>query len=230
MLFRVKAWADRLARRLRLLPEAFSDRALQAASALFPNHLPHRLRDYRDRYEHHLILKVAGDGLDFARCLLAGTFPSADGAVFECDAQEAEAAMLHRFAVAGAAVRYRAIHGREIEDIVALDIALPRNTRDWFERLPPQIEAKIAGKLYYGHFFCHVFHQDYLVKKGVDPVALEHELLALMDVRGAEYPAEHNVGHLYPAKPALAAHYRALDPVNALNPGIGKTSRKRNWA
>jgi D-lactate dehydrogenase len=230
MLFRAKAWADRLAKRLRVLPEAFSDRALQAAGALFPDHLPQRLRAYRDRYEHHLILKVAGDGLDFARDLLAGAFPSADGAVFECDAQEAEAAMLHRFAVAGAAVRYRAIHGREIEDIVALDIALPRNTRDWFERLPPDLDAKIAGKLYYGHFFCHVFHQDYLVKKGVDPVALEHELLALMDARGAEYPAEHNVGHLYPAKPALAAHYRALDPVNALNPGIGKTSRKRNWA
>jgi D-lactate dehydrogenase len=229
MLFRAKAWADRLAERLRVLPEAFSDRVLQVASRALPDHLPARLREYRDRYEHHLILKVADEGLDFARDLLAAVFPSATGAVFECTAQEAEAAMLHRFAVAGAAVRYRAVHEREVEDIVALDIALPRNTRDWFERLPAQIDAKLVGKLYYGHFFCQVFHQDYLVKKGHDPIALEHELLELMDARGAEYPAEHNVGHLYPAKPALAAHYRALDPANALNPGIGKTSRKRNW-
>lgn len=229
MLFRAKAWADRVAKRLRVLPDAFSDRVLQAASGLFPDHVPARLRDFRDRYEHHLILKVADNGVEFTRELLEATFPSATGAVFECTPNEAEAAMLHRFAVAGAAVRYRAVHSREVEDIVALDIALPRNTRDWFERLPPEIDAKLVGKLYYGHFFCHVFHQDYLVKKGCDPIALEHELLELMDERGAEYPAEHNVGHLYPAKPALAAHYRELDPANALNPGIGKTSRNRNW-
>jgi D-lactate dehydrogenase len=37
-------------------------------------------------------------------------------------------------------------------------------------------------------------------------------MLPLLDRRGAEYPAEHNVGHLYHAKPALAAHYRALAP------------------
>jgi D-lactate dehydrogenase (quinone) len=81
----------------------------------------------------------------------------------------------------------------------------------------------------YGRLLCHVFHQDDLVRKGVDPVALEHELLALMDARGAEYRAEHNVGHLYRAKPALEAHYRRLDPINALNPGIGKTSRRKHW-
>lgn len=229
MLFRAKAWADRVAQRSRILPGAFSDRTLQFASRLFSDHLPARLRDFRDRYEHHLILQVADDGLDFARELLGAAFPSATGGVFECTPEEAAAAMLHRFAVAGAAVRYRALHRHEVEDIVALDIALPRNTRDWFERLPAALEVKLVGKLYYGHFFCHVFHQDYLVKKGCDPVALEHELLELMDARGAEYPAEHNVGHLYAAKPALAAHYRGLDPVNALNPGIGKTSRNKNW-
>ncbi|RAL94695.1 hypothetical protein DOU54_27065, partial [Agrobacterium sp. MS2] len=38
--------------------------------------------------------------------------------------------------------------------------------------------------------------------------ALEHELCALLDARNAEYPAEHNVGHLYEAKPALREFYR----------------------
>ncbi|WP_457319459.1 hypothetical protein, partial [Stenotrophomonas sp. P5_B8] len=52
---------------------------------------------------------------------------------------------------------------------------------------------------------------------------------ALLDQRGAEYPAEHNVGHLYPAKPALAAFYRQLDPTNAFNPGIGQTPRHAHW-
>jgi D-lactate dehydrogenase len=142
---------------------------------------------------------------------------------------EADKAMLHRFAIAGAAVRYRALHPDAVEDIVALDVALPRNARDWCERLPSDLQGLLAGKLYYGHFFCHVFHQDYLVKKGADVVLFKRRLLRLMDARGAEYPAEHNVGHLYKAKPTLAAHYRRLDPTNVLNPGLGETSRLKDW-
>jgi D-lactate dehydrogenase len=49
-------------------------------------------------------------------------------------------------------------------------------------------------------------------------------------MRCAEYPAEHNVGHLYQAKPQLAAFYRQLDPTNTFNPGIGKTSKQKGWA
>ena len=87
----------------------------------------------------------------------------------------------------------------------------------------------MVARLYYGHFFCHVFHQDYIVKKGADPLGVEHRLWDLLDARGAEYPAEHNVGHLYPAKPALAAFYQRLDPGNTFNPGIGQTSKRADW-
>jgi D-lactate dehydrogenase (quinone) len=176
------------------------------------------------------MVKVAGPGLDEARAALATVYPSGTGDFFECTPEEGSKAFLHRFAAAGAAVRYRTIHAREVEDIVALDIALPRNTTDWVETLPPEIEAPILHKLYYGHFLCQVFHQDYIVAKGTDTLALEHAMWAELDRRGAEYPAEHNVGHLYHAKPALADFYRALDPQNALNPGIGHTSRAKAWA
>ena len=77
---------------------------------------------------------------------------------------------------------------------------------------------------------CHVLHQDYIVKKGEDPKAIKAALLDILDKRGAEYPAEHNVGHLYEAKPALVEHYRTIDPTNSFNPGIGKTSKKRDYA
>lgn len=228
-LFRVKDWVDRIGRATRFLPAHLADKLLQAGSRVFPNHLPQRMRDFRDRFEHHLIVKVADDAVEPFRTLLESLFPSSSGDVFECTPREAEDAMLHRFAIAGAAVRYRATHQNEVEDIVALDVALRRNDDDWFERLPPELEAAVIVKLYYGHFFCHVFHQDYLIRKGADPVAVEHQMLELLDRRGAEYPAEHNVGHLYPAKPALADHYRRLDPCNQMNPGIGHTSRNRNW-
>jgi D-lactate dehydrogenase len=229
-LFAAKGRFDAFARRFAFLPKDLSDKLMQAASHLFPNHLPQRMRDYRDRFEHHLILRMGEDGAQATRDYLSSLFPSAGGDFFECTPDEARQAFLHRFVTAGAAIRYRAIHGAEVEDIVALDIALRRNDEDWFEVLPAALEAKIAHKLYYGHFFCHVFHQDYVVRKGEDPIAIEHAMWKLLDQRRAEYPAEHNVGHLYPAKPALAEFYRTLDPCNAFNPGVGQTSKCAHWA
>lgn len=228
-LFAAKNWLDGLSRRLPLLPQNLADRLLQGAGALFPSHLPRRMTAFRDRYEHHLILKVAGDAVGQARELFANTFPSATGDVFECTAGEASKAFLHRFAVAIAAVRYCALHAREVEDVIALDVALRRNDADWLEKLPPDVTRSIDKAIYYGHFFCHVFHQDYVVKKGTDVVALEHRMWELLDARQAEYPAEHNVGNLYRAKDPLIAHYRNLDPGNRLNPGLGQSSRLRNW-
>jgi len=187
------------------------------------------MMQYRDRFEHHLVLKMSGEGIDEARGLLADMFPSSAGDAFECTGEEASKAFLHRFAVAGAAVRYRAIHKGEVEGIVALDIALRRNDRHWFESLPEDVSAPVIKALYYGHFFCHVFHQDYIVRRGTDAMVLEHRMWELLEDRGAEYPAEHNVGHLYPAKPVLVQHYRELDPTNSFNPGIGHTSRNRHW-
>ncbi|MCR9088183.1 MAG: D-lactate dehydrogenase [Rhodobacteraceae bacterium] len=205
----------------------FTDRFMQIAIKAYPNVLPKRMTAFRKRFQHHLILKMRDGGIDEARAYLSEHFSDRGGDFFECTPREAKIAGLHRFAAAGAAIRYHAVHSDKVEDILALDIALRRNDRDWLEVLPPEIEDKLLGKLYYGHFFCHVLHQDYIVKKGEDPKAIKAAMLALLDERGAEYPAEHNVGHLYKAKPDLAAHYKACDPTNSLNPGIGKMSREK---
>ncbi|WP_111494845.1 D-lactate dehydrogenase [Marinobacter bohaiensis] len=226
--FALKSRIDGLFERLGL--RGVSDRLIQKVMDRLPSHLPERMRDYRDRFEHHLLLRVADDTAAQTREHLARFFAGRDGDhFFECDEDEGRRAFLHRFAIAGAAIRYREVHRREVEDIVALDIALRRNDRDWVETLPAELEQGMVHKLYYGHFFCHVFHQDYIVRKGVDPLAMEHRMWALLDERRAEYPAEHNVGHLYVAKPALAGFYRDLDPTNSFNPGIGHTSRQRGW-
>jgi D-lactate dehydrogenase len=226
-LYALKGRVDALASKLGL--QDFSDKIMQMGSYLFPKHLPKRMMEYRDKYEHHLMLKMAGDSIDEARSFLESILPSAHGAFFECTEDEGEKAFLHRFAAAGAAVRYRAVNHHEVEDIVALDVALRRNDPDWFETLPDEVARPISHKLYYGHFFCHVFHQDYIVRKGHDTMELEHRMWTLLDARGAQYPAEHNVGHLYEAKPALINHYRSLDPCNCFNPGIGRTSKSMRW-
>jgi D-lactate dehydrogenase len=226
-LFRWKDRVDGWFRRLGLRNVA--DKTLQVATRLGPSHLPKRLTDYRDRFEHHLMLRVAAADADATEALLGQALGAGEGAFFRCTRQEGDAAFTHRFAAAGAAVRYRTVNTREVADIVALDIALRRNDIAWFETLPAELEAAIAHRFYYGHFFCHVFHQDYVIRAGHDPLAIEHAMWALPDARGAEYPAEHNVGHLYYAKPALTDHYRALDPTNSFNPGVGRVSKRAHW-
>ncbi|MEM9003959.1 MAG: D-lactate dehydrogenase [Cyanobacteria bacterium P01_F01_bin.86] len=208
----------------------FTDCFMQTFSRLTPQILPKRLLEYRDRFQHYLILKMKNDGIEEAKDWLPKFVGDRDADFFECTSREAKIAGLHRFAAAGAAVRYMAIHRDEVEDILALDVALRRNDRDWLEALPPELDDKIVSKLYYGHFMCHVMHQDYVIKKGEDPKAIKAEMLRILDQRGAEYPAEHNVGHLYPAKPDLADHYRTCDPTNSFNPGIGKMSRCKHYA
>ena len=228
-MFTAKGKFDAHASKVPFLPKNFSDRVMQCLSKALPNHLPPRMKQYRDRFEHHLLLKMSGPGIDEARTFLTRFFSDGQGDFFICSADEGKKAFLHRFAAAGAAVRYHAVHEKEVEDILALDIALRRNDRDWFETLPEDIDNQLVAKLYYGHFMCHVFHQDYIVKKGANSKALKHRMLELLDAKGAEYPAEHNVGHLYMAKPHLKAFYQQADPTNSFNPGIGKTSKLKNW-
>lgn len=228
MFFALKGAFDARFNKFRLT-RGLTDKVMQFLSRLTPDHLPPRLREWREKFEHHLILKMRDGGIDEARRFLKDFFDARSGDYFECTPREAKLAGLNRFAAAGAAIRYQNIHRAEVEDILALDIALRRNDEDWLEKLPPEIDEQIEHKLYYGHFFCHVLHQDYVVKKGADPQALKNQMLALLDTRGAEYPAEHNVGHLYAAKPDLAAHYKACDPTNSFNPGIGKMSRRKHY-
>jgi len=226
-IFALKGALDARLDKLPFLPKNLVDRLMQVASRLVPEALPKRMMAFRQKFEHHLILKVSGSTAKATEAILNETVGNEGW--FLCDAHEGKIAGLHRFAAAGAAIRMQAVRPNEIEDTIALDIALKRNDREWFEKLPEDIERDLVAKLYYGHFLCHVFHQDYAVKKGVDPKALKARMLTLLDRRGAEYPAEHNVGHLYAAKPALAEHYQTLDPTNSFNPGIGKTSREKYY-
>lgn len=229
-MFSVKGLVDAYLNKLPLLPNHMSDKFLQWTSQLWPCHLPKRMLEYRDRYEHHLIIKATDKCVPEIEKFLDTFFSSVEkdrGHYFVCDQIEAKKAYLHRFAAAGSAVRYQIMHHKDVEDIIALDIALRRNDQEWFEKLPDEINQALIASLYYGHFFCHVLHQDYVVRKGVEAKKIKTDMLTLLKERGAKYPAEHNVGHLYEAEPQLAAFYKELDPTNTFNPGIGKTSKRR---
>lgn len=229
MFFALKGAVDA---RLNKIPglRGFSDKCMQGLSTLWPKILPRRMTEFRDRFEHHLILKTHDAGIAETEAYLETAFAGLEADFFACTAREGKIAGLHRFAAAGAAIRYQNVHAGEVEDILALDIALKRNERNWLEDLPPEISDHLVHRLYYGHFMCHVLHQDYIVRKGTDVKALKAKMLDLLEARGAQYPAEHNVGHLYAAKPDLANFYKSIDPTNSMNPGIGKISKKKYYA
>ena len=228
-LFALKRKVDLFADMFKVLPNKFSDRLMQFLCNFWPNHLPKRMEKYRDLYEHHWVIEMADEGIDEAKAYFEKFFAENEGAYFECTEREAKQALLHRF-VAGTAIgRYHAVHQKKVGAMMTMDIAFPRNEKEWFEKLPPEIDDLLEVRLYYGHLFCHVLHHNYIVKKGVDAKALKQQLLQTFDARGAEYPAEHNVGHEYFAKPTLQKFYKELDPTNGFNPGIGRTSKRKFW-
>lgn len=229
-LFAFKRKFDAFTDKLGFLPNKMSDRVMQYMSYVFPNHLPKRMEEYRDKYQHHWILEMSNDGVDEAKAYLDAFFKTNEGSYFECTEEEADKAILHRFVAGGAIGRYHVMHSKDVGAMMTIDVALRRNDPDWFEVLPKEIDDQIDTKLYYGHLFCHVMHQNYVLKKGVDAKLLKGKILETFDARSAEYPAEHNVGHEYFAKDALKNFYRELDPTNSFNPGIGKTTKLKNWA
>ena len=229
-LFAFKRKFDAFTDKLGFLPNKMSDRVMQYMSYIFPNHLPKRMEAFRDKYQHHWILEMSNDGVDEAKAYLDEFFKSNEGGYFECTEEEADKAILHRFVAGGAIGRYHVMHSKEVGAMMTIDVALRRNDPDWFEVLPKEIDDQIDTKLYYGHLFCHVMHQNYVLKKGADAKQLKNKILETFDARSAEYPAEHNVGHEYYAKDALKNFYRELDPTNSFNPGIGKTTKLKNWA
>ena len=231
-MFALKAWANGVFAKLPFFGQTFADTIAQTAFGLLPHHVPKRLLDYRDRFEHHLIMEVGGAQKKETEEFLTSFFaePGRGGAFLLCTEEEAQGAMLQRFGAASAIGRYFNLHRKNVGGMVTFDVALRRDDEDWLEVLPPEIADQLEVSAYYGHFFCHVLHQNHVAKKGVDTAELKKQMTKLLTDRGAAIPAEHNYGRLYNAPPSLEAHYQQLDPCNVFNAGVGNTSPHKNWS
>ena len=226
------------------LPQTLPDRMLQVASTVMPPSLPAPLAEQARSYRYHLIIKVANSNNDdningnnsgnhghivATQAFLQSHIQQHQGVVHLCTAVESEALLVFRSAATAAMYRYHNLNHTTFGELLSTDIALPRNAVDWDEVLPINLQKQVSKTFYLGHFFCHVMHQDYLLHPEVDAKKFKDELLAFYDRRCIEYPAEHNVGHVYTAKSALHTFYKKLDPTNSLNPGIGQTAKWKNW-
>ena len=229
-LYRIKAAMDRWLEKIPGLPKRPADHLLQRLAQLLPDHLPKRIRAYREAYEHHLIVVGADQAIGEIRQVLHEvTRENHAGAFFECSPKEGDAALLNRLVAGGSPARYNLIHSKETNGMVTFDVALPRNYAKWYQFLPEDLLEQCAAPYRGGHFMCHVFHWDFVVKAGVDPQAIKARMMSLLDEIGAKYPAEHNVGNQYCAEPEHAAFFRELDPSNTFNAGVGKMSKYRNY-
>ena len=216
---------------LPFLPRNFVDRALQCFNQLTPSFIAPRIMAYRDEYQHHLMIKVDAQQTPELQTLLQQFFAGHSGGFFHCDAREGADAFLVRFGVGGCTISYcDALGYNPNERLVAFDVALRRNDEDWRLTLPDHLAAQVQVDSCCGHFFCYVNHQDYVLKEGVDAKAFKEAVKVYLAERGAKYPAEHNVGHLYQASCEHVDHWKQLDPTNSCNPGVGKTSKKKYWA
>tara|TARA_Y100000589_G_scaffold115630_2_gene109644 strand:+ start:5999 stop:7699 length:1701 start_codon:yes stop_codon:yes gene_type:complete len=229
-LFSIKRRVDNYLAYLSIFDKNISDNFLQKITAILPNHLPQRVINFRKNYEHFLIISSSDESiLEIREILNQDKEKKYDYEFFECNKQEGDALLLHRYVAGGAPKRIKILEDDNVGNIVAFDVALPRNCQNWHEIINDEILKDMSYQFKMGHFFCMVFHWDFILKKNIDQEKVKSKMLSLFKKIHAKFPAEHNVGHIYSAEDTLVNHYKDLDPTNSFNSGIGKTSKNKNY-
>lgn len=229
-LFALKSRIDNFFKRVPLIPNNFVDRLIQVFNGIAPSWIEPRLQEFGHQYEHLLMIKIDMQQRDEMQHLLKKFFSGKTDQFFQCSKKEEKNIFLVRFGVGGCIIYYGESAGIDPNKrLVSFDVAFRRNDHQWRIELPAHLQDKVLLESCCGHFFCYVCHQDYLLKEGVDAHQFKDDVIAYIEKRGAKYPAEHNVGHLYEASADYQAHFRQLDPTNTFNPGIGKTSKCKHW-
>lgn len=229
-LFAFKSKIDNFFKRMPVLPNNTADRLIQFFNSVTPSWIEPRILDFHQKHEHLLMIKMDKKQSPEMQTLLKNFFVDHEEHFFECSKAEEKNIFLIRFGVGGCLIYYIDSQGFDPNTrLVSFDVAFRRNDHQWMFKLPKHLQDQVLMESCCGHFFCFVSHQDYLLKEHVNAVQFKEDVLAYLAQRGAKYPAEHNVGHLYKASPDYQQHLQQLDPTNSFNPGIGKTSKCKHW-
>ena len=205
------------------------DLILNAFVSILPNQMPKVFDDLNKKFKHHLILKCDQKIFDEVLKVSKNIFNKNNkNNLLICNTKASKKLTLNRFVFAGASARCANISRNANPDLLPFDVALKRNDDYWFHDIATDAKKDVLKTLTVGHFFCLVFHREYVIKKGINNNIVKDKVLKWFDEIGAKYPAEHNVGHVYEADDNLRKFYKKLDPCNIFNPGIGKTSKTIN--
>ncbi len=132
------------------------------------------MKNWRDKYEHHLLLKWRA--MAWAKPNRGWWIISNSRRRFLClYAGGRQQSVFTPFAAAGAAIRYQAVHSDEVEEfwrwISLCGVTTPSGMSIYpGDRQPAGAQALLRP------FYVLCFHQDYIVKKGVDVHALKEQI------------------------------------------------------
>ena len=101
-----------------------------------------------------------------------------------CSTKESKKLTLNRFVFAGASARCANLSRNANPDLLPFDVALKRNDDNWFHDIALDAKKDVLKTLTVGHFFCLVFHREYVIKKGIN--------ITLVDARFAK-PLDENL-------------------------------------
>jgi D-lactate dehydrogenase len=210
----------------------FVDKFLHAVNPIVPPVLPRKVREIGRQMDHHVALTVGefGDG-NMERLLdRLHAFAAKHGkdklAIHECGSPS-EVSSLNAFRFAAAPAFRTWCVGEGVQGF-SVDYALPKKGG----QEPPLDEtaAKPIKRMRYSHFGCNVVHEDLAYGLDVDIDKAKHELKDVVEHKcGGKLPAEHGHGTEYKAPPETQARWKKMDPLNALNPGIGGLSEKYKY-
>lgn len=107
----------------------------------------------------------------------------------------------------------------------SVDYVLPKNAGT-----APSLTSSPLKRMRYSHFGCNVVHEDLAYAPGVDLEEAKHALKHTVEQEcGGRLPAEHGHGTEYHAPVATQKRWKAMDPLNVLNPGVGGLSTKPGY-
>ncbi len=226
--YRIKSKIEKFFSKSKIFSSFTLDYVLHYLTKLLPHPLSKKFDGINNKFEHHLILKFDKSIYNAIKSIAYQIFNKKNNTNFlHCTSLESKKITLARFVIAGANVRFARVHPNTNNDLLALDISLRRNDRNWHEQLTKDLKKYIYQPIYVGHFFCHVFHREYALRRDAPLEVVKNKLLSKLKKVNAKFPAEHNVGHSYQAEKNLKDFYKKLDPTNTFNPGIGKTTKKK---
>ena len=187
--------------------------------------LPASLQRFVGEFEHVLLITADDAGIERLHDLLETACDHPGMKYLAMTSDEADAAFRLRFASAGATVRLRDLSDGANE-LAALDIAMPRIALDWFLELPPNLEDQVLDRAIYGHFLCHVFHLDYVLKPGCSQANFEHGMKRLVEEHGG--CLLNTISAISTRRPNMSrASIRSLIRPIPLTPALARHRRKR---
>jgi len=212
------------------------DKLLFTVNGIFPAVLPKQVMKTGTAMDHHVAMSV-GDFEDGGmERLLARleAFQAKHGkekvVIHECSSPN-EVARLGAFRfVAAPAFRTWCV-GNEVQGF-SVDYVLPKNGG-----AAPLLDSSSSSsskplkRMRYSHFGCNVVHEDLAYGPDIDLHQAKYALKKTVEKDcGGKLPAEHGHGTEYAAPPETQKRWKAMDPLNVLNPGVGGLSTRPAYA